>query len=116
MGNRSSKVRERSFRVGAELARRDHTFTVLVSDQDSISRRVLDTRSFPGLQIVTFAGPAGVGCDAWAAAMSRSPQEVCSLLMFSAVLSKTLMFGHIRVLTLLRLNKHMYAERKTTFC
>ena len=67
-------------RVGKELARRGHNFTVLVSDQDSISRRVLKTRGFPGLEVVTFAGPPGVGSDAWAAEMSRDPQEVMSLI------------------------------------
>ena len=52
---------------------------MLISDQDSISRNVLKTRAFPGLEVMTFAGPPGVGSNGWAAEMSRDPQEVTSL-------------------------------------
>lgn len=65
-------------RVGKELCKRGHTFTVLVSDQDTISRRVLQQRTFPGLRVITFRGPPGVGSDDWAASMSRDPQVVWS--------------------------------------
>ena len=66
------------FRVGQELSKRGHTFSVLVSDQDIISRRVLQSRAFPGMQVTLFAGPPGVGSDEWAANMSRDPQVVLS--------------------------------------
>jgi len=63
-------------RVGKELCKRGHNFTVLVSDKDTISRRVLQKRAFPGMNVITFRGPPGVGSDDWAASMSRDPQVV----------------------------------------
>lgn len=61
-------------RVGKELCKRGHTFTVLVSDTDTKSRRVLQQRAFPGLHVITFRGPPGIGSEDWAASMSRDPQ------------------------------------------
>ena len=61
--------------MGQELAKRGHNFTVLVSQDDTISRRVLQSRAFPGLQVITFKGPPGAGSDEWAASMSKDPQE-----------------------------------------
>ena len=57
-------------RAGKELARCGHTFTVLLSDQDTVSRAGVNTK------VITFPGPAGFGSKDWAADLSRDPQVV----------------------------------------
>lgn len=37
---------------------------------------MLHQRTFPGLEVITYEGPLGVGSDEWAANMSRDPQVV----------------------------------------
>ena len=71
-------------RVGKELAKRGHNFTVLVSQDDTISRRTIQKRAFPELEVITFKGPPGAGSDDWAASMSKDPQEVSRVMLFAS--------------------------------
>lgn len=63
-------------RIGQELAARGHNFSMLLSSTDAIGIDALNKRSFPGLQLVSFDGPQGVGTEEWASGLSRDPQEV----------------------------------------
>ena len=63
-------------RIGRELAERGHTFSMLISQFDSIGAETLDARTFSGLHVITFHGPPGIGTEAWASNFSRDPQKV----------------------------------------
>ena len=63
-------------RIGRELAERGHTFSMLISQFDSIGAETLDARTFSGLHVITFDGPPGIGTEAWASNFSRDPQKV----------------------------------------
>ncbi len=63
-------------RIGRELAERGHTFSMLISQFDTIGAETLDARTFPGLHVITFDGPPGIGTEAWASNFSRDPQKV----------------------------------------
>ena len=73
-------------RIGQELAARGHNFSMLLSSTDSIGVDAVNKRSFPGLQLVSFDGPQGVGTEEWASGLSRDPQEVQHSCLSYAVL------------------------------
>ncbi|KAL0028169.1 hypothetical protein WJX77_011786 [Trebouxia sp. C0004] len=58
-------------RIGQELAARGHTFTLLVSDLENLSVNELGSKGFPGLNIVAFSGPPGIGTKEWYEQLSR---------------------------------------------
>jgi len=65
-------------RIGQELAARGHTFTLLVSDLENLSVHELGSKAFPGLNIVAFSGPPGVGTKEWYEQLSRDLTTVCN--------------------------------------
>lgn len=65
-------------KIGHELADRGHEFSMLLSSQDAIGIDTITKHAFPGLKMVTFSGPAGVGTEEWASSLSRDPQTVSS--------------------------------------
>ncbi|KAL0053413.1 hypothetical protein WJX82_005386 [Trebouxia sp. C0006] len=58
-------------RIGQELAARGHRFTLLVSDLENLSIHELGSKAFPGLNIVAFSGPPGIGTKEWYEQLSR---------------------------------------------
>ncbi|KAL0039373.1 hypothetical protein WJX79_005388 [Trebouxia sp. C0005] len=58
-------------RIGQELSARGHTFTLLVSDLENLSVLELGSKAFPGLNVVAFSGPPGVGTKEWYEQLSR---------------------------------------------
>ncbi len=64
-------------RIGQELAARGHTFTLLVSDLENLSIHELGSKAFPGLNIVPFKGPPGIGTKEWYEQLSRDLTTVC---------------------------------------
>ena len=65
-------------RIGQELAARGHTFTLLISDQENLSVNELGSKAFPGLNIVAFSGPPGIGTKEWYEQLSRDLTTVRS--------------------------------------
>jgi len=63
-------------RIGRELVERGHNFSMLISESDNIGAETLDARAFPGLKIITFRGPPGIGTEEWASGFTRDPQKV----------------------------------------
>ena len=63
-------------KIGHELANRGHNFSILLSSTDAIGISTVTTNAFPGLGILTFEGPIGVGTEEWASGLSRDPQKV----------------------------------------
>ncbi len=65
-------------RIGQALAARGHNSTLLVSDSATdMSREQLGSKAFPGLEVLTFKGPPGVGTSQWYEQMNRHVNEVC---------------------------------------
>ncbi|DBA88869.1 TPA: hypothetical protein ACH3X2_000114 [Trebouxia sp. C0005] len=64
-------------RIGQELSARGHTFTLLVSDLENLSVLELGSKAFPGLNVVAFSGPPGVGTKEWYEQLSRDLTTVC---------------------------------------
>ena len=65
-------------RIGQELAARGHHFTLLVSSLERLSIQDLGSKSFAGLEVVTFDGPPGVGTPEWYEQLSRDLNTVCN--------------------------------------
>ena len=63
-------------RIGQELAARGHNFTLLVSDKENLTVEKLGSKAFPGLIVVQFAGPPGLGSFEWFQALSRDTKKV----------------------------------------
>ena len=64
-------------RIGQELAARGHRFTLLVSDLENLSIHELGSKAFPGLNILAFSGPPGIGTKEWYEQLSRDLTTVC---------------------------------------
>jgi len=65
-------------RVGQELAKRGHNFTLLVSSEEALDKQRLGKRAFDGLHVVTFQGPEGIGTQEWFVNQPRDVAEVCA--------------------------------------
>lgn len=68
-------------RIGQELAARGHNFTLLVSDKENVDVQRLGSKAFPGLNVVQFAGPPGLGSFEWFQALSRDIRKVRQALL-----------------------------------
>ena len=66
-------------RMGRELASRGHNFTMLLSSADEISRTLLQSKAFPGLEIVSFVGPPHLGTRQWFEGLPRDPQKASNI-------------------------------------
>ena len=62
-------------RAGQELASRGHSFTMLISEHDEITRDLLTSKAFPGLNLLTFQGPADVGTRQWFSSIPRDSRQ-----------------------------------------
>ncbi|KAL0052620.1 hypothetical protein WJX82_004873 [Trebouxia sp. C0006] len=62
-------------RVGQELAKRGHNFTLLVSSEEALDKPRLGTRVFDGLHVATFQGPEGIGTQEWFVNQPRDVAE-----------------------------------------
>lgn len=62
-------------RLGRELSSRGHNFTMLLSTADEISRTLLQSQAFAGLNIISFDGPPYLGTRQWFEGLPRDPQK-----------------------------------------
>ncbi len=65
-------------RVGQELAKRGHNFTLLVSSEEALDKQRLGKRAFDSLYMATFQGPEGIGTQEWFVNQPRDVAEVCA--------------------------------------
>ena len=63
-------------RVGQELSERGHDFTFLLSEYDTIGQGIVESRRFPGLKVIKFDGPPGMGSAEWERDLPRDPFQV----------------------------------------
>ena len=63
-------------RIGLELQARGHSFALLVSSKDILSRTRLDKGAFKEVRQIQFDGPPTVGAEDWLQAQERDPQKV----------------------------------------
>ena len=66
-------------KIGEELVLRGHHFAMLLSEADEIGGEALAGVS--GMRIIRFAGPIGIGTQAWAASLPQDPVEVLLLVL-----------------------------------
>ena len=64
-------------RVGQELTSRGHNLTLLLSSEEGLDRQGLGKHAFDELNIVTFAGPRGIGTQEWFANQPPDVTQVC---------------------------------------
>ncbi len=62
--------------LGRELVNRGQEFSLLLSSAETLSREIIKAKSFPGLQVLEFDGPPGIGTKEWAATLPLDPKEV----------------------------------------
>lgn len=62
-------------RVGQELASRGHSFSMLISEHDEITKELLTSKAFPGLELLMFKGPADIGTRQWFTSIPRDPKQ-----------------------------------------
>ncbi|KAL0022994.1 hypothetical protein WJX79_004166 [Trebouxia sp. C0005] len=62
-------------RVGQELAKRGHNFTLLVSSEEALDQQRLGKRAFDGLSVATFQGLVGIGTQEWFVNQPRDVAE-----------------------------------------
>ena len=63
-------------RVGLELQARGHSFTMLVSQHDAISRAKLDKGPFNSIRKVHFKGASHIGTQDWLRSLARGSLQV----------------------------------------
>lgn len=61
--------------IGLELVRRGHTFRLLLSAHDELSRSRLAHEPFKALNVLNFSGPPGVGTQKWRESVPRDPAK-----------------------------------------
>lgn len=61
--------------IGLELVRRGHTFKLLLSVHDELSRSRLAKEPFKALEVLNFTGPPGVGTQEWRESVPRDPAK-----------------------------------------
>ena len=60
-------------RIGVELVKRGHSFTLLLSREDSLTPARLTHEPFKSVSVLKFSGPAKAGTNDWLRELPREP-------------------------------------------